>query len=237
MPTPSHTLPLPHVRPDRPLTSAIVAFLVVYGVVVAASGWVSDILPPTARDLAVLTGVAVTAAAGVWVFRDAFAAGWDQTTARPLHTLGLVAAGIVASTAVAVGTVLLLAVTGHTPTGLHTTGIVPVRDGAPLLTMILIGIVGPIVEELVFRETALARLGRRISPVLALVASSLLFGALHVRGVDDLPLLLDTATAGMVLGAFFLLARRNIVVPLTIHVLWSVASIVVWTRMAPPPLA
>ena len=76
------------------------------------------------------------------------------------------------------------------------------------------------IEEMFFRGYLLNRLtdlaGRqRLGVTIALVGSALIFGAAHAyQGITGV---VDTALAGLLLGLLYLLARRNLWLPILVH--------------------
>ncbi|MPY94175.1 MAG: CPBP family intramembrane metalloprotease [Acidimicrobiia bacterium] len=76
-------------------------------------------------------------------------------------------------------------------------------DGAGILALVLLlGIVGPVAEEAFYRGLLLRSLERRLSPVVSLVLSAVIFAAVHIQAVQFAGLLL----AGL---AFGWLAQRT----------------------------
>ncbi|MDX2089948.1 MAG: CPBP family intramembrane glutamic endopeptidase [Kofleriaceae bacterium] len=114
----------------------------------------------------------------------------------------------------------------------------PEGDTAPLeqaveasslaFTVLGIGLVPAICEELVFRGLVLRALASRFVPVAAVVASAALFSAYHLSPVQALP----TLTLGLLLG--LLAVRGGSVLPTMLaHLLNNTMAIVVHRRVLP----
>lgn len=83
------------------------------------------------------------------------------------------------------------------------------------------GLVAPIVEELIFRELPLRRRRGTLATVIATSFSSLVFAAIHVRGWEEWPLMILYAGFGLALATVYVLSRRNLLVSISVHVLWN----------------
>ncbi|MBS3181009.1 CPBP family intramembrane metalloprotease [Leucobacter sp. Marseille-Q4368] len=81
-------------------------------------------------------------------------------------------------------------------------------------------------EEVIFRGVLIGKLARRTPTWVALIVSSALFGALHLRSIAEWPLLLNYGLVGLLLGALYLLSQRNILVPISVHVAWNTMGFV-----------
>lgn len=88
-----------------------------------------------------------------------------------------------------------------------------------LLTILLAGIVAPVMEELVFRGLIFQRLIVKIGIVPAILISSLLFGLLHLEGWLG-------ATIFAILMCILYLQTKNILVPIALHVLNNLVSLI-----------
>jgi len=87
-----------------------------------------------------------------------------------------------------------------------------------MLTVLLAGIVAPVMEELVFRGLIFQRLIVKIGVVRAVVISSLLFGLLHLEGWLG-------ASIFATLMCILYLQTKNILVPIALHVLNNLFSL------------
>ncbi|MDF2558559.1 MAG: amino terminal protease self-immunity [Microbacterium sp.] len=172
-------------------------------------------------------GYVVLAILGIWLFRDGFARSWRTTKQRPLLAAGAVLLGL-ALMAVASGANYLMTQLVATPTvGANQAAIsaeVLVASTSLVGGLTFVGIGGvaaPVVEELVFREIPFARLRRLLSTRTAFVLSCLVFGAIHLRSLDEWPLAILYIGFSAALAAAYLLSKRNLLVSITAHVLWN----------------
>ena len=93
-------------------------------------------------------------------------------------------------------------------------------------------VIAPVLEELFFRGFMMGALNRsvhlagRVRTVVAVVVSSLVFGALHTSGLDSavLYLLVATATAGAVL-AVLAVRRGNLGASMVTHVVFNTTGV------------
>jgi membrane protease YdiL (CAAX protease family) len=91
---------------------------------------------------------------------------------------------------------------------------------ALLLSIILTWTEAAFIEEMFFRGYFFNRLtdftgNDRIGVIVALIVSSLIFGAAHTyQGITGM---LDTFLAGLMLGLLYLFARRNLWLPILTH--------------------
>ena len=94
------------------------------------------------------------------------------------------------------------------------------------LLFVASGIVGPVLEEVIFRGVLVGKLARRTPARVALIVSSALFGALHLRSIAEWPLLLNYGFVGLLLGALYLLSQQNILAPISVHIAWNTTGFV-----------
>ncbi|MDX9690985.1 MAG: CPBP family intramembrane glutamic endopeptidase [Acholeplasmataceae bacterium] len=88
-------------------------------------------------------------------------------------------------------------------------------------------ILGPIVEELVFRK---AMFGLFKNDYVGLVVSSLTFGAIHLLGESSIQMALVNGTVyfvmGFIFGYIYLKNHKNLYAPLAVHILSNLLSII-----------
>ena len=96
----------------------------------------------------------------------------------------------------------------------------------PLLwpDLVWLGLLPGLSEELLFRGVVLSALGL---DTLALIASSVFFGVLHLSGRQQWPYMVWATIVGGVLG-YSALATGNLLVPITAHVLTNLISSSIW---------
>lgn len=97
------------------------------------------------------------------------------------------------------------------------------------LGILAMALVGPVVEEVVFREAVLGNLLRgRMRPWLAILLSSLVFGLVHLN-----PIQIPFATlVGFILGLLYY-KTGNIVLPAIVHILNNSLSVIEMNILGP----
>ncbi len=98
-----------------------------------------------------------------------------------------------------------------------------------LSLFIIIGFIGPIVEELIFRR-ALFQVFK--NNTLSIVISSLSFGLLHMTNQggsakDFIAVLIPYVTAGLVFSSLYVKSNRNILVPIACHITNNTLSLLI----------
>lgn len=95
-------------------------------------------------------------------------------------------------------------------------------------------IIGPIVEEIVFRKAIFSLFidKWKFSPAVVLVFSSLLFGLIHVvfnleDDIKELLQLIPYFTRGLALGYIYLANKRNLMYPVAVHLLNNFISVII----------
>lgn len=87
--------------------------------------------------------------------------------------------------------------------------------------------VGPIVEELIFRKSIF---GLIKNPTIALIVSSLIFGAIHLTAETSLAVALINGvsyfTMGAIFGYIYLKNKKNIMAPIAVHIVVNLVSVV-----------
>ncbi|NES75849.1 MULTISPECIES: CPBP family intramembrane glutamic endopeptidase [unclassified Okeania] len=96
----------------------------------------------------------------------------------------------------------------------------------PLLwpDLIWLGLLPGLSEELLFRGVILSALGL---DTVALIASSIFFGVLHLSGKQQWPYMIWAIIVGMVLG-YSALATGNLLIPIIAHILTNLISSSTW---------
>lgn len=173
------------------------------------------------------SGYVVLAVVGIWLFRGGFARSWRMTKQRPLLAAGAILLGLaLMGVASAASYVVTLAVAtpsvGENQAAISAEVLVASSSVVGGLLFVGVGgIVAPVVEELTFREIPFARLRRLLSTRTAFVLSCLVFGIIHVRGIDEWPLAILYVGFSAALATAYLTSKRNLLVSITAHVLWN----------------
>ncbi|MEV8338423.1 lysostaphin resistance A-like protein [Leucobacter sp. NPDC077196] len=188
-----------------------------------------------ARESTAMTRLVVYVLIGVaafWCFRRELVSGWRATRIAPWRFVGWGAFGFVAAYLLGIITTTIFIHLGVSPDGENaqsTAQLQMLAKSSALLASLLFvasGIVGPVLEEVIFREVLIGKLAHRIPSWMALIVSSALFGAMHLRSIAEWPLLLNYGLVGLLLGALYLLSQRNIFVPIAVHVAWNTMGFV-----------
>lgn len=121
---------------------------------------------------------------------------------------------------------LLTGFEGSTPVN-QATIIEMLSSSGLVFTLLSAIIVGPIVEELVFRKALFGLIKHKY---VALVSSSVIFGFIHVSGENSflvsLYQVIPYISLGFVFGFLYLKHEKNIVIPIVVHMLSNLISIV-----------
>jgi hypothetical protein len=97
-----------------------------------------------------------------------------------------------------------------------------VRTGPELAVLLAsVALLAPIFEEILFRGYLYQTLRHAIGPTLAMLASGALFGLVHLEAGNALPL----GVLGVAL-AFSFEVSGSLLVPIAIHALWNVSSVI-----------
>ena len=102
-----------------------------------------------------------------------------------------------------------------------------------ILSLLLLSVLAPIVEELVFRGLILAGFMSRMNWVWAVIAQGIVFGIAHVdpaRGAGNVGLALILSSVGVVFGGAAYLLRRIAPTMLAHAILNAIVLVVVLTR-------
>lgn len=148
-------------------------------------------------------------------------AGGDRSPARILTSAGLVVGGLVATRLVASVYAYLTRAWGLMPAD---GADIPSLFGADalgfVLAVVMVVLVGPLVEEAVFRGALLGGLAARFGVMPAIVAQAVLFSALH----RSLWLLFPTFILGLVLG-WLAHERGSLWPPVVMHGLYNAITV------------
>lgn len=94
---------------------------------------------------------------------------------------------------------------------------------------LVIGILGPIVEELIFRRALFQVLKNN---TISIIISSLSFGLLHMSNqsgtvLDFFAILIPYVTAGFVFSSLYVISNKNILVPIACHITNNAVSLLI----------
>ncbi|HET8878781.1 MAG TPA: CPBP family intramembrane glutamic endopeptidase [Arthrobacter sp.] len=136
---------------------------------------------------------------------------------RPWFTLLMVPAAVVAAMIL---TAVLVAVTGPPQTSANQAGLQALMQQVPVWLMVpLLVVVGPFVEEYIFRHLLIGKLSRRINVWICCALSVVLFAALHIVGQEalTLPVLMPYVAMGATLVFVYVWTGRNLMFSYFVH--------------------
>ena len=96
----------------------------------------------------------------------------------------------------------------------------------PIIIVVVLGIVGPIVEEMFFRQLLIGLIERFAPTWVAVVVSSVLFGALHMHSfaLSEVLSVIPHAFFGLSCGLLYVKTDRNLLYPASIHCLNNLSA-------------
>lgn len=85
-----------------------------------------------------------------------------------------------------------------------------------IFTLLLFGIMGPIIEEIIFRYILLNRFSNYVGTAIASIISIIIFTLLHTNQLSDIAIYLPGA---VILTAAYLISKRSLAYVMAIHIL------------------
>ena len=117
-------------------------------------------------------------------------------------------------------TAVLVAVSGPVQTSANQAGLQALMQQVPVWLMVpLLVIVGPFVEEYIFRHLLIGKLSRRVNLWVCCVLSVVLFAALHIVGQEQMTLqvLMPYLAMGAVLVFVYVWTGKNVMFSYFVH--------------------
>ncbi|MGX1159691.1 hypothetical protein FBY31_1945 [Arthrobacter sp. SLBN-100] len=145
---------------------------------------------------------------------------------RPWFTLMMVPAAVIV---MMILTAVVVAASGNVATSENQAGLQALMQQVPAWLMVpLLVVVGPFVEEYVFRHLLIGKLSRRINIWVCCGLSVLLFAALHVVGQEALTLtvLLPYLAMGATLVFVYVWTGRNLMFSYFVHAAKNLLAVV-----------
>lgn len=136
---------------------------------------------------------------------------------RPWFTLLMVPLALLA---MMILTAFLVAISGPVQTSANQAGLQALMQQVPAWLMVpLLVIVGPFVEEYIFRHLLIGKLSRRVNIWICCTLSVVLFAALHIVGQEDLtlPVLMPYLAMGGVLVFVYVWTGKNVMFSYFVH--------------------
>ncbi|XAS66753.1 lysostaphin resistance A-like protein [Micrococcaceae bacterium Sec5.7] len=152
---------------------------------------------------------------------------------RPWFTLLMVPLAVIV---MLILTAILVAVSGSVQASANQTGILALLQQVPAWLMVpLLVVVGPFVEEYVFRHLLIGKLSRRINVWFCCALSVVLFAALHIVGQEAITLtaLLPYLAMGATLVFVYMWTGKNLMFSYFVHAAKNLLAAVVLYAISP----
>ena len=97
----------------------------------------------------------------------------------------------------------------------------------PVIIIAVLGVMGPVVEEMFFRRLLIDLIGRYSRTWVAVVASGILFGMIHMHSLalSEAINIIPHAATGIVLGVVYVKSGRNLYCSAVLHILINLSSL------------
>lgn len=163
---------------------------------------------------------------GLFVFKEPLLYSWGQLKGRILRSLLLLAGVYLAFVLISSLTYMLF----DSPVNEGSVNDLKVYELMltlpPYLTLPILGVMGPVVEEFIFRYLLIRRLSTRLSVWLCVLLSSTLFGLLHIHNLADLVHVTPYMVMGLVLGTLYVKSRYNLLLSILFHVFNNLSGLI-----------
>jgi membrane protease YdiL (CAAX protease family) len=145
---------------------------------------------------------------------------------RPWFTLLMVPAAVIA---MMILSAVAVAASGNVQTSENQAGLQALMQQVPAWLMVpLLVVVGPFVEEFIFRHLLIGKLSRRVNIWVCCVLSVVLFAALHIVGQEELTLtvLMPYLAMGATLVFVYVWTGRNLMFSYFVHAAKNLLAVV-----------
>lgn len=152
---------------------------------------------------------------------------------RPWFTLLMVPAAVIA---MMILTAVAVAANGQVETSANQAGLQALMQQVPAWLMVpLLVIVGPFVEEYIFRHLLIGKLGRRVNIWICCALSVVLFAALHIVGQEALTLtaLLPYLAMGATLVFVYMWTGKNLMFSYFVHAAKNLLAVILVYAIPP----
>ena len=152
---------------------------------------------------------------------------------RPWFTLLMVPAAVIA---MMILTAVVVSANGQVETSANQAGLQALMQQVPAWLMVpLLVVVGPFVEEYIFRHLLIGKLGRRINIWICCALSVVLFAALHIVGQEAITLtaLLPYLAMGATLVFVYVWTGRNVMFSYFVHAAKNLLAVVLVYAIPP----
>ncbi|UUL77275.1 CPBP family intramembrane metalloprotease [Pseudarthrobacter sp. Fe7] len=220
--------------------------LATLGLYVAIAGFFAvagDVLAPLLRQLAPSPAAAsyavnllFYASVGILALlasRKVVARDLKVLATRPWFTLLMVPAAVIA---MMILTAVVVAVNGQVETSANQAGLQALMQQVPAWLMVpLLVVVGPFVEEYIFRHLLIGKLSRRVNIWICCALSVALFAALHIVGQEALTLtaLLPYLAMGATLVFVYMWTGKNVMFSYFVHAAKNLLAVILVYAIPP----
>ncbi|MHC6593082.1 lysostaphin resistance A-like protein [Arthrobacter sp. C152] len=145
---------------------------------------------------------------------------------RPWFTFFMVPAAVIA---MMILTVVVVALSGQVQTSANQAGLQALMQQVPAWLMVpLLVVVGPFVEEYIFRHLLIGKMSRRVNIWICCVLSAVLFAGLHIVGQEAITLaaLLPYLAMGATLVFVYVWTGRNVMFSYFVHAAKNLLAVV-----------
>jgi membrane protease YdiL (CAAX protease family) len=201
------------------IAAAFIATILLIFIVVLTTGNLPSLTP--GHPLVAATELIFYATAGWFAWSRLRAADRDPFRSLDGHDIRTILLGVAALAVVRIGTVVQLVITNqtkHVQTGFEHFDVVTKNPSytalGVTLAVVAMVVLGPIVEEMIFRGLLFGAIAPRIGTVAGAILTALIFGFVH----GD-PVLFPTLAALGLVTALAYAATGNLWVPITLHIL------------------
>ncbi|MDP9985591.1 membrane protease YdiL (CAAX protease family) [Arthrobacter oryzae] len=152
---------------------------------------------------------------------------------RPWFTLLMVPASVIA---MMILTAILVAANGQVQTSQNQAGLQALMQQVPAWLMVpLLVIVGPFVEEYIFRHLLIGKLSRRVNIWICCILSVVLFAALHIVGQEAITLtaLLPYLAMGATLVFVYMWTGKNVMFSYFVHAAKNLLAVILVYAIPP----
>lgn len=152
---------------------------------------------------------------------------------RPWFTLLMVPAAVIA---MMILTAIVVAANGQVETSANQAGLQALMQQVPAWLMVpLLVVVGPFVEEYIFRHLLIGKLSRRLNIWICCALSVLLFAALHIVGQEAITLtaLLPYLAMGATLVFVYVWTGKNVMFSYFVHAAKNLLAVILVYAIPP----
>jgi membrane protease YdiL (CAAX protease family) len=225
--------PQPHLYRFSPLDGiAVILYVALAGFFTVAGELLAPFLrqvAPTPAAASYAVNLLFYASVGILAITAARRVIWRDLkvlATRPWFTLLMVPAAVIA---MMILSAVAVAASGNVQTSENQAGLQALMQQVPAWLMVpLLVVVGPFVEEFIFRHLLIGKLSRRVNIWVCCVLSVVLFAALHIVGQEELTLtvLMPYLAMGATLVFVYVWTGRNLMFSYFVHAAKNLLAVV-----------